>query len=129
VIETAKRSFSGIATLGWDHPTHFPIEMLEELRFQQLERFGHIASMWLPLQSGAQRPAIPPAEFKPQDLSSQGLLALESASSSRCPYSIHNAARLKRVIDAIPDRERIRHLPHLIDTPEEALRWSISPRG
>jgi len=128
VREEAKGEFTGLATLGWDHPTHFPIAMLEELGFRQVERTDYIALMWLPFQKGPQ-PRMVPARFEPQDLSSQGLLAIESAWSSRCPYSIHHAARLKEAIAAIPEQDRglIRHFPHLIDTREEALRWSRSP--
>jgi len=129
VREEAKGEFTGLATLGWDHPTHFPIAMLAELGFQQVERTDYIALMWLPLEEGAPQPRLAPARFKPQDLSSQGLLAIDHAWSSRCPYSIHHAARLKEAIAAIPEQDRalIRHFPHLIDTREEALRWSRSP--
>ena len=128
VIAAAKQEFTGLATLGWDHPTHFPITMLAELGFQQVERTDYIALMWLPFQK-APKPRLAPAGFKPRDLSSQGLLAIESAWSSRCPYSIHHAARLKEAIAALAeqDRELIRHFPRRIDTREEALRWSRSP--
>lgn len=127
VIEEAKGKFSGLATLGWDHPTHFPISFLKEIGFQEVQRTEYIALMWLPLQPAAPRPQMAPASFNPQDLSSEGLLAIESAWSSRCPYSIHNAARLERVIAKIPGKERIRHFPHRIDTHEQAIRWPVSP--
>jgi len=127
VIEKAKVRFSGIATLGWDNPLHFPIQWLEELGFQQLERHDHIALMWLPLKEGTPRQRMAPARFRPQDLSSEGLLALESASSSRCPYSIHNTARLNQIIEESPDKGRIRHFAHRIDTHEDAVRWSVPP--
>ncbi|MFP3898797.1 MAG: hypothetical protein ACLFVD_05750 [Dehalococcoidia bacterium] len=56
-------------------------------------------------------------------------MAIESASSSRCPYSIHNAARLEQVIARLPEeyRIRVRHYPHLIDTHQDAVRWSTAP--
>lgn len=127
VIEEAKDRFSGIATLGWDHPTHFPIRLLEELGFQQLERYDYIALMWLLLKEKVPRPKMAPPRFKPQDLSSKGLLAVEFAWSSRCPYSIHNVARLEQIICEIPGKERIRTFLHRIDTHNEAIRWSISP--
>ncbi len=127
VIEEAKGEFTGLATLGWDNPAHFPISMLEDLGFQQLERSDYIALMWLPFQAETPTVRITSSCFTPQDLSAQGLLAIESASSSRCPYSIHNAARLEQVIAEIPDKERIRHFPHLIDTHADAIEWSISP--
>ena len=129
VIAEAQEEFTGLATLGWDHPTHFPIAMLEGLGFQQVERTDYIALMWLPFREEAPKPRLAPAQFEPQDLSSQGLLAIESAWSSRCPYSIHHAARLEEAIAALPERDRglIRHFSHRIDTREEAFRWSRSP--
>jgi|Deesub1362A_J573_1020465.scaffolds.fasta_scaffold04561_2 hypothetical protein len=129
VIAEAKGRYTGLATLGWDHPTHFPITMLTELGFRQVERADYIALMWLPFREGAIEPRLAPARFQPQDLSAQGLLAIESAWSSRCPYSIHHAARLEEAIAALPERyrKRVRHFPHLIDTREEALRCSRSP--
>ena len=129
VIEEAKGKFTGLATLGWDHPIHFPIAMLEELGFQQVERTDYIALMWLPLKEGAPRPRMAPAQFEPRELSSQGILAIESAWSSRCPYSIHHATRIEEAIAGIPkeERGRISHFPHLIDTHKDALRWSRSP--
>lgn len=106
VIAEATGKFTGLATLGWDHPTHFPIAMLEELGFRQVERTDYIALMWLPFREGAARPRLAPARFELQDLSSQGLLAIESAWSSRCPYSIHHAACLKEAIVRIPTENR-----------------------
>jgi len=129
VIEEAEGRFSGLATLGWDDPVHFPIPFLEELGFQALERDDHIALMWLPLRKGAPRPRLAPASFVPQDLSSQGLLAIESAWSSRCPYSIHNATKLEQALAGLPAeaKVRIRHVPRRVDTHEEAVRWAIRP--
>ncbi len=127
VIEEAEDRFSGIATLGWNHPTHFPIRLLEELGFQQLARYDYIVLMWLPLKKKVPRPKMAPLRFKPQDLSSKGLLAVELAWSSRCPYSIHHAFSLEQTIDEIPCKARIRTFLHRIDTRNEAIRWSISP--
>ena len=130
LVETeAEESFAGLATLGWDNPVHFPIVMLEDLGFKQIERCRDIALMWLPFKKGAAQPRLAPATFAPQDLSSDGLLAIESASSSRCPYSIHNTARLEQVIARLPEeyRIRVRHYPHIIDTHQDAVRWSAVP--
>ncbi len=129
VIEEAAERFSGLATLGWDNPVHFPIPLLTELGFRVLERDESIALMWLPLRRRAPRPRLAPATFVPQDLSSQGLLAIESAWSSRCPYSIHNATKLEQALAGLPEEAtvRIRHLPHRVDTHAEAVRWAIRP--
>ena len=129
VIRQAAGSFTGLATLGWEHPDHFPIVMLEELGFRQMERKREIALMWLPLNRPAQEPRVAPTCFAAQNLSVNGILAIESASSSRCPYSIHNAARLQQIIDQLPKeyRTRVRHFPRLIDTHEDAVRWAIAP--
>jgi len=127
MIERVEGRCSGIATLGWDNPVHFPIQWLEELGFQQLESDGHIALMWLPLREAIPGPTMAAPRFRPRDLSAEGLLAIDSASSSRCPYSIHNAARLERIIEESPGTDRIRHFAHRIDTHEDAVRWSISP--
>lgn len=128
-IEAARGHFSGIATLGWDHPVHFPIPLLEGLGFEVVERTDHIALMWLPLRRRARRPRLAPANSVPQDLSAQGLLAIESAWSSRCPYSVHNSAKLEAALAGLPEavRARIRHFPHRVDTHEEAVRWALRP--
>ena len=72
VIEEAKDRFSGIATLGWDNPVHFPIPWLEALGFQRLKKHDYIALMWLPLKEDTPRPKMTPPRFRPQDLSSRG---------------------------------------------------------
>lgn len=41
-IEAVRGHFSGIATLGWDHPVHFPIPLLEEA-VAMLEETGYTA--------------------------------------------------------------------------------------
>ncbi len=129
VVEETKDEFAGIATLGWDNPTHFPISFLEEIGFQELERTDYLALMWLPFEEEATPPEIPPSQFEPQDFSSQELLTVESASSNRCPYSIHETTRLTRVIHNLPQeyRTQIRHFSHLIDTHQDALTYSLSP--
>lgn len=129
VIEEAAERFSGLATLGWDNPVHFPIPFLQELAFEVVERTDYVALMWRPFTAGAARPRLAPATFVPQDLSSQGLLAIESAWSSRCPYSIHNATKLEQALAGLPEEAtvRIRHLPHRVDTHAEAVRWDIRP--
>jgi hypothetical protein len=129
VVAEVRESFTGLATLGWDNAVHFPVVLLEELGFQQLERCGDIALMWLQLKEGAPQPQLAPTTLVPQDLSSQGLLAIESAWSSRCPYSIHNAAKLEQVIARLSEdnRTRIRHFSRSIDTHEDAVRWTIVP--
>lgn len=131
VIDDANGKFSGLATLGWDNPSHFPITFLKELGFEEIEKSGEIRLMWLPLEEGVSPAKMGPTQFKPQNLFSKGLLAIESAWSSRCPYSIHNAARLEQVIADLPKkaRESVRHLPHRIDTHEEAMKYSIFPRN
>jgi hypothetical protein len=129
VAAEARESFTGLATMGWGNPVHFPIVMLEELGFEQLGRCGDMALMWMPFKKGAGQPWLAPATLVPQDLSSQGIVAIESASSSRCPYSIHNAAKLEQVITGLPEenRMRLRHFSHVIDTHEDAVRWAIAP--
>lgn len=129
VIEEAAERFSGLATLGWDNPVHFPIPFLQELGFEVVERTDYVALMWRPFTAGAARPRLAPATFVPQDLSSQGLLAIESAWSSRCPYSIHNATKLEQALAGLSEEAtvRIRHLPHRVDTHAEAVRWAIRP--
>ena len=128
-IEAASGHFAGIATLGWDHPVHFPIPLLEELGFEVVERTDYIALMWRPFKRRTTRPRLAPADFVPQDLSAQGLLAIESASSSRCPYSVHNAAKLEAALAGLPEdgRARVRHFPHRVDTHDEAVRWGLRP--
>ena len=129
VSRQAAESFTGVATLGWANLVHFPIVMLEELGFKQLQKCRGIALMWLPLKGEAREPQLAPACVTPQNLSANGILAIESASSSRCPYSIHNAARLQQVITSLPEeyRTRVQHFPHLIDTHEDAARCAIAP--
>lgn len=129
VIEGAAGRFSGLATLGWDDPVHFPIPFLQDLGFEVVERTDYVALMWRPITEGAAQPRLVPANFAPQDLSSQGLLAIESAWSSRCPYSLRHAALLEEALAGLPEEATalVRHLPHRVDTREEAVRWAVRP--
>ncbi len=129
VIEAAAGRFSGLATLGWDNPVHFPTSFLQELGFEVVERTDYVALMWRPFTAGVARPRLSPENFAPQDLSSHGLLAIESAWSSRCPYSLRHAALLEEALAGLPEEATalVRHLPHRVDTHEEAVRWAIRP--
>lgn len=129
VIDEVKGKFSGLATLGWHNPMHFPLTFLKGLGFEEIEASGEIRLMWLPFQQDAPSPKMSPAQLEPQDLSAEGLLAIESAWSSRCPYTVHNGARLAEVIADLPEdvKGRVRHFAHRIDTREEAIQYSISP--
>lgn len=128
-IEAAAGRFSGLATLGWDNPVHFPIPFLEELGFEVVERTDYVALMWRPFTAGSARPRLSPVSFALQDLSSHGLLAIESAWSSRCPYSLRHAALLGEALAGLPEEATalVCHLPHRVDTHEEAVRWAVRP--
>jgi hypothetical protein len=126
VAETRK-TFSGLAALGWNHATHYPIALLRRLGFQELARQEPIALLWLPFRPDAATPRLAPATFTPRDLRNQGLLAVDSAWSARCPYSVSFAARLRHAIENHPDRDRISFEQHAIDTREDAFRWAASP--
>ena len=54
---------------------------------------------------------------------------IEAAQSNRCPYTIHNNARLDKVVEGLPAniKRRIRYFPHRIDTHEEAVKYAVSP--
>ncbi len=127
-LEAARdEGFSGVATLGWDHPTHFPIALLRELGFQEITRDGTIALLWYPFQEGHPLPRLAEVNHVPQDLSERGMLAVETAYSTRCPYCIRHITRLRRVIDEHPDRARICFTAYPIDTREQAMAVRASP--
>lgn len=127
VIEEARPGFAGLATLGWNHPTHYPIQLLEDLGFQEIVREEPIALMWLPFRGGIPEPRLAPPRFRPRDLSRRGILAADAAFSARCPYSVHAVERLKTLVAAHPDHARISLREHRIDTREDAFRLAVSP--
>ncbi len=127
-LEAARdEGFSGMATLGWDHPSHFPIPLLLELGFREITRDGTIALLWYPFRNGLPVPRLAEARYVPQDLSEQGMLAVETAYSTRCPYCIRHITRLRGVTDRHPDRARIRLAVYPIDTHEQAMAVRASP--
>lgn len=129
VIDAVRGKFTGLVTLGWDSPSHFPIGFLKELGFEEIEKSGEIRLMWLPFEKDAPAPKMASAGFQPQNLSSEGLLAIESAQSRRCPYTIHNAVRLKEVVEELPEnvKSHVRYFTRRIDTHEEAVKYAVSP--
>ncbi len=127
-VRAAQRAgFSGMATLGWDHPTHFPVSLLEGLGFREIAREEPLALMWKPFQKGVPTPSLAQVSYKPVDLSALGVLSVEASYSTRCPYSIHHTARLERALDEHPKRSSIRYTFHEIDTREQALTVRASP--
>ncbi len=128
-VEAAQRRFSGVVTLGWDHPTHFPIELLRALGFREVERHDYLALMWLPFRADARPPELAPPNFQPRDLAREGLLALEVGFSHRCPYSIHHAARVERVLAELPApaRAKVQAAFHVIDSRADGLRFCRHP--
>jgi len=127
VVERARGEVSGLVTQGWDVPTHFPIPLLQDLGFREVIRHGDIALMWLPYEEGNPEPRLAPASYAPRDLSPDGLLAIDAAFTSRCPYSISTEARLKEVISDHPLKDRIRVALRRIDTREDALAYAVAP--
>ncbi|NIQ05750.1 MAG: hypothetical protein GWO20_08500 [Candidatus Korarchaeota archaeon] len=127
VIDEVRENCSSITTLGWDHPTHYPIEMLKELGFAEVETHEYISLMWLPFNEERQKPTLVVPQFKPKDLSTEGRLAIDVAYSNRCPYCISHITRIEKIIKETPGEESIRFHAHHIDSREEAIQWSVSP--
>jgi len=129
VIEETRHRFSGLATMGWANPVHFPISLLEGVGFRPIQQSGGIRLMWLGFRAGAVAAQMRPESYEPRDLSSEGLLAIDAAWSSRCPYSIHNAARLSTVIDDLPAgvMQTVRFNAHCLDTREATTAYCFSP--
>jgi hypothetical protein len=126
-ISEARRTSSGIATLGWDHPTHYPIRLLAALGFREIVRDEPIALMWLPFRANASPPVLAAARFQPRDLSGVGVLAIDVAWSARCPYSVSFAERLRLVVENHPGQERLSLERYAIDTRGDAFRLAASP--
>jgi len=126
-VTEARKTFSGMAALGWNHPTHYPIALLARLGFQEVARQEPIALLWLPFRADAVPPRLAPVAFAPRDLRGEGLLAIDSSWSARCPYSVSFAERLRLAIESQPDRGRISFAQHAIDTREDAFRLAASP--
>jgi hypothetical protein len=129
VIDKVKSGFSGLATFGWDNPVHFPISLLQELGFREVQMSGEIRLMWMPFRDDVSPARILPDQFKPHVLSAQGLLAIDAAWSSRCPYSIHNAARLDAVVNGLPEevKPRVSSRSFCLDTREDVAAYCFSP--
>ncbi|MDD4904338.1 MAG: hypothetical protein PHX77_07560 [Candidatus Bipolaricaulis sp.] len=126
-IADAHQEFTGMAALGWNHPTHYPIVLLCELAFREVARDEPIALLWLPFRDGVEEPTLARPQFRPRDLRARGVLAIDQAWSARCPYSVHFAERMRNVVSAHPDRERIDLRQYRIDTRGEAERLAASP--
>lgn len=126
VIEDVEDIYTGIATLGWDNQVHYPIEFLRDLGFQEVEKNDITSLMWLPFSNNTDEPVMAKNRYEITDLSLEGKLSIEAAYSSRCPYSIHNAARLKEVVKEIDDK-RIELSVYHIDTHEESIKYYVSP--
>ncbi|MCX6093757.1 MAG: hypothetical protein NTY63_02890 [Candidatus Bipolaricaulota bacterium] len=126
-IADARPAFIGMAALGWNHPTHYPITLLRELGFREIIRDEPIALLWLPFRAGSATPTLARPQFRPRNLRSRGLLAVDQAWSARCPYSIHFAERMRSVVDAHPDRRQIDLRQYRIDTRDETFRLAASP--
>lgn len=127
VIESTSEDFAGLAALAWDHPTHFPLDMMEDMGFQEVEKDGYLSLVWYPHED-VEVPELLEPSFRPRDLSEKNLLAIDQAFSNRCPFSIHNALKFKRWIKELDDT-RIDHCIYTIDTREHVFRYSISPWG
>ncbi len=121
------QEFTGMATLGWNHPTHYPITLLRRLGFREVVRDEPIALLWLPFRDGVSDPALARPQFRPRDLRAHGMLAIDQAWSARCPYSVHFAERMRDIVRGHPDRERIDLHQYRIDTRDEAFRLAASP--
>ncbi len=126
VLDDARERYAGIATLGWDHPVHFPTEMLQDLEFEMIDSEEHLSVMWHAFEEGAEKPSLVGPSFEPRDLSGESKLAVDSAHSNRCPYSINNSRKLRDVLEEV-DKQRIEHIEHVIDTHEDAIKYSVSP--
>ncbi len=126
-IAGTRREFTGIAALGWNHPTHYPLHLLASLGFREIARDEPIALAWLPFRDGEREPRLAPACFRPRDLSSDGMLAVDAAWSARCPYSVSFAERLRAAVAGQPDRKRISYIERRIDTRDDAFESAVSP--
>ncbi len=92
--DARRAGFSGLAAIGWYHPVHYPVDFLEELGFETVDRNPESALMWLPFAADAVPPEIPPQTFRPRDLSAEGRVAIDLGYSHRCPYEIHHSNRI-----------------------------------
>jgi len=126
-IDSARREFTGIAALGWNHPTHYPLALLTALGFREVTRDEPIALVWLPFREGAPAPRLAPVRFLPRNLSREGRLAIDSAWSSRCPYSVSFAECLRLAVAAQEQGERISFVERCIDTRADAFEHAASP--
>ncbi|MFO8110348.1 MAG: hypothetical protein R6U17_07520 [Thermoplasmata archaeon] len=124
VLEKCRKDHSGMAALGWDHPVHFPVSMMEELGFITVERQDYLHLMWTPFENGADcpefaEPCQPPA---PTDRK----IVIDQGYSNRCPYSIHYARKIRDIIDDV-GRKNVEYALHRVDTREESMKVTIRP--
>ncbi len=126
-LEVISEDFTGLATIAWDHPIHFPLNMMEMLGFKDIDNQDYIHLVWHPFEEG-EPPKFIQSRYSPLDLSEQGRMAVEQAYSNRCPYSIHNAHKVKEVLQELDD-PRIQHRLLTIDTRQDVIDYSVSPWG
>ena len=118
--QEARSCFGGMTAVGWDHAVHFPIGLLEELGFRQVQREGDMALMWLPFAGSARLPELAPQTFHPRDLRREGRVAVDLSYSHRCPYDLHHRNRIRGLLDEM-DPERISYREVQMDTRAQVL--------
>lgn len=122
-IDEIRTEFGGAAALAWDHQVHFSIEIFEDVGFSEVSSHDYISLMWIPFSSSIERPDMLGPNYKPEDLSVEGKLAVELGYSNRCPYSINDHEKVKEAVSELND-DRIVFRPHRIDTKKEAVEFS-----
>lgn len=127
VLDAARSEFAGMATLGWNHPTHYPLALLAALGFREMVREEPIALAWLPFQAGVPAPRLAPARLRPRDLSGEGRLAVDAGWSARCPYSVSFAERLRAAVALQAEPDRVSLSERRIDTRDDAFEFAVSP--
>ncbi len=125
-LEGVEDRFTGMAVLAYDHPSHFPISMMERLGFNTVGAQDYLHLMWKPFEEVKDKPSFSTQDHSPKIPSSEDQVIIEQGYSHRCAYSIHNAKRIQEVVKEI-DSKNITHLLHTVDTRKEALKYSVSP--
>ncbi|MFO8110600.1 MAG: hypothetical protein R6U17_08825 [Thermoplasmata archaeon] len=126
-IEKVEDRFTGMAVLAYDHPSHFPISMMERLGFNTVETQDYLHLMWKPFKEVKDKPRFTKEVYFPETPASEDQVIIEQGYSHRCAYSIHNANRIQDMINNDIDSEKITHLLHTVDTRKDALKYSVSP--
>jgi hypothetical protein len=121
-IEATKDEYSGLAVIGWPNPVHYPVELFNRMGFERVSEEGYLTLMWLPFSPDSRQPEFAPLTFVPRDRSDEGLVQVDFAWSTRCPYDVHHHTRIAQAVSELHS-DRLRFCEFRLDSRKQVLKY------